>query len=128
MNEEVPPQVEQVEYVPQDGQGFQGAHDSQVPPLGDPIPNVERGIEVPEMSNREIREALIAIDRVVIMQANLNMMPMFMEITMTSRLRDFGQLNPAIFLGCKVNEDPQVFLDGVYNILSAMGVTYREKA
>ena len=32
VNEEVPPQVEQVEYIPQDGQGSQGAHDSQVPP------------------------------------------------------------------------------------------------
>ena len=35
VNEEVPPQVEQ---VPQGGQGVQ---DDQVPPQGDPIPNVE---------------------------------------------------------------------------------------
>ena len=38
-----------------------------MPPQGDPIPNVEEGIEVSEMSNREIREALIAIARAVIM-------------------------------------------------------------
>ena len=58
VNEEVPPQVEQ---VPQGGQGVQGAQDAQVPPQGDPIPNVEGGIEVLDMSNREIRKALIAI-------------------------------------------------------------------
>ena len=75
VNEEVPPQVEKVEQVPQGGQGVQGAKDAQVPPQGDRIPNVEGGIEVPEMSNREIREALIDIDRSVTMQANLNMMP-----------------------------------------------------
>ena len=56
-----PPQVEQVEQVPQGGKGIQGAQDAQVPPQGDPISNVEGGIEVPEMSNREIRESLIAI-------------------------------------------------------------------
>ena len=51
VNDEVPPQGEQ---VPQGGQGFQGAQDDQVPPQGYPIPNVEGGIEVSEMSNREI--------------------------------------------------------------------------
>ena len=73
MNEEIP-QVEQVEKVRQCGQGVQGAQDAQVPPQGDPIPNVEEGIEVLEMSNRDIR-ALISIARAVSLQANLNMMP-----------------------------------------------------
>ena len=40
MNEEIPPQVEQ---VPQDGQGVQGA---QFPPQGNHISNVEGGNEV----------------------------------------------------------------------------------
>ena len=43
VNEEVPPQVEQ---LPQGGRGVQGARDSQVPPEGDGIPDVEGGIEV----------------------------------------------------------------------------------
>ena len=47
---------------------------------------------------------------------------------MTSILRDFMRMNPPIFLGSKVGEDPQEFLDGVYKVLSAMGVTSREKA
>ena len=95
---------------------------------GDSILYVEGCIEVPEMSNREIREALIAIDRVVIMQANFNMMPRVVENIMTSRLRYFVRMNPPIFLGSKLNEDPQEFLDGVYKVLSAMGFTSMEKA
>ena len=50
-----------------------------------------------------------------------------LERTMTSRLRDFMTLNPPIFLGSKVGENPQEFLDGVYKVLSAMGVTSKDK-
>ena len=46
---------------------------------------------------------------------------------MTARLRDFVRMNPTIFLGFKENEDTQDFLDGVYKVLSVMGVTSREK-
>ena len=58
VNEEIPTQVEQVS---KGGKEVQGAQGSQVPPQGDHVPNMEEGIEVPEMSNREIRKALIAI-------------------------------------------------------------------
>ena len=124
VNEKIPSQVEQ---VPQDGHGVKGAQVDQVPLQGDPIRNVEGGIDVPEMSNRDIRETFIAIARVVTMQDNLNIMPKVVESTMTSRLRDFVRMNPPIFLGSKVNEYPQEFLDGVYKVLSAMGVISREK-
>ena len=50
MHEEIPPQVEQVEKVPQ------GA---QVPPHGNQVPIVEGGnyvpVVAPELSNRDIR-------------------------------------------------------------------------
>ena len=71
-----------------------------MPPQGDPIPNVEEGIEVLEMSNRDIREALIAIAQAVTMQANLSMVPRVnvVESTTMSRLRDFVRMNPPIFL------------------------------
>ena len=62
------------------------------------------------------------------MRVNLNMMPRVVERTITSRLRDFLRMNPPIFLGSKLNEDPQEFLHKVYKFLSAMGVTSREKA
>ncbi|KAK4724126.1 hypothetical protein R3W88_026905 [Solanum pinnatisectum] len=48
--------------------------------------------------------------------------------TMASRLRDLTRMNPPIFLGSKVNEDPQEFLEEVYKIVDAMGVTSIEKA
>ncbi|TMW95792.1 hypothetical protein EJD97_008332 [Solanum chilense] len=51
-----------------------------------------------EMSNIDIREAFIAIARPVTMHVNLNMMPRFMESTMTSRMIDFVRMNPPIFL------------------------------
>ena len=54
-----------------------------MPPQGDPIPNVDGGIKVAEMSNRDIRESLISIARAVTIQANLNMMPRVVESTMT---------------------------------------------
>ena len=47
--------------------------------------------------------------------------------TPCSRLRDFIWINPHIFLGSRVGDDSQAFLDEVYNILHSMGVTYREK-
>ena len=50
------------------------------------------------------------------------------DSTMTSILRDFVRMNHPIFLGSKVGEDPQEFLGAVYKVLSAMMVTYREKA
>ena len=37
------------------------------------------------------------------------------------------KMNPPIFLGSKVVEDPQKYLDKIYKVLSAMGVTSREK-
>ncbi|WMV18595.1 hypothetical protein MTR67_011980 [Solanum verrucosum] len=36
-------------------------------------------------------------------------------------------MNPPTFLGSKVDEDPIFFIDEVFNILDAMGVTPREK-
>ena len=50
------------------------------------------------------------------------------ESTMTSRLKDFVRINPPIFICSKVGEDPQEFLDGLYKVLTAMGVTSREEA
>ena len=114
MNGEVPPQVDQVEQVLQVRQRFQGSH---VPPQGDRSPNVEGGNEVPEIS-------LIAIAQAMTSQINLTMVPRLnvVEHNMTSRFRDFVRLNIPTFLGSKVDDDPQKFLDGVYKVLRAMGL------
>ena len=48
--------------------------------------------------------------------------------TMASHLRDFNRMNPPTFYGYKVYENPQYFIDYVYNILYAMELTTSEKA
>ena len=82
------------------------------------------------MSNGEIKEALLTLARAMITQVNRDIGPGMnvMESTMTSRLRDFVRMNPPIFLDYKVGEDSQDFLDEVYKIVHARGVTSREKA
>ena len=72
-----------------------------MPPECDHIPNVEGVIEVVEMSNREIRESLIAIARAVTMQVNLNMMPRVVESTMPSRLRNSMRMILLYFLALR---------------------------
>ncbi|XP_069145932.1 uncharacterized protein [Solanum lycopersicum] len=47
--------------------------------------------------------------------------------TMARRLRDFTRMNPSIYFGSKVDEDPQDFLDVIYKILLSMGVSTTEK-
>ena len=37
-------------------------------------------------------------------------------------------MNPPIFYGSKVEEDPQGFIDEVFKVLDAMGVSSQEKA
>ncbi|KAK4724069.1 hypothetical protein R3W88_026848 [Solanum pinnatisectum] len=48
--------------------------------------------------------------------------------TTTSRLRDFLRINPPVFLCSKMEEDPQEFVDEVYKVVDAMGVTSVKKA
>ena len=82
------------------------------------------------MSNRDIREALPSLSRSMTNQVNSSMVPRenMLESSITSRLRDFLRINPPIFLGFKVGEDPQEFIDEVYKIVHDMRVTSREKA
>ena len=114
--EEIPPKVEEVNQVPQSAQG------DQVPILGG-------GDDVPELSNRDIRKSLLPLVQARTTLVNFSTVPRVNveESNMTSRLRDFVRINPPICLGSKVGEDPHELLDGVYKVLSSMGVTSREK-
>ncbi|TMX03168.1 hypothetical protein EJD97_017896 [Solanum chilense] len=47
---------------------------------------------------------------------------------MASHLRDFTRLNPPMLFRSKSDEDPQYFLDEIYKIIYAVGVTSIEKA
>ena len=48
--------------------------------------------------------------------------------TMASHLRDVTRMNPPTSYGSKVDEDPQEFINEVYKLLYAMGVSSSEKA
>ena len=88
------------------------------------------GDDPQELINRNIRESLLALARAMTTHVNLSMVPRanVVESTMTSRLREFVRMNPHIFLGSKVGEYSQEFIDAVYKIVHAMRVTSMEKA
>ena len=48
--------------------------------------------------------------------------------TIASRIRAFTSTNPPTFYNYKVEEDPQWFIDEVFKVLYAMGVSSQEKA
>ncbi|XP_049394755.1 uncharacterized protein LOC125859061 [Solanum stenotomum] len=89
------------------------------------------------MSSEEVRSALLMIAQAVTTQSQAmpaqdtrsvetNVNPIVSNIA--SRLRDSVRMNPPVFLDSKMGEDPEEFLDEVYKIVNAMGVTSREKA
>ncbi|XP_049410542.1 uncharacterized protein LOC125873715 [Solanum stenotomum] len=88
------------------------------------------------MTNEKVRSALLMMAQAVTTQTQAmtaqatrgvesNVNPNVS--TMSSRLIDFVRMNPPRFLGFKVGEDPQEFLDELYKIVNAMGVTSIEK-
>ena len=62
-------------------------------------------------------------------QANLEVGPNVQQnaSTMSSNMRDITRMNPIILFGSKVNEDPKDFLDEVYKIYYAVGVSSNDK-
>ena len=103
-----------------------------MPPQGDQVPirGEANDVLVVPSDKREIREALLALAQAINTHVTIDIGPRVnaLKSTMTSRLREFVRMNPPIFLVSKMGEDPQEFLDGVYKVLTIMGMTSREKA
>jgi len=105
-----------------------------VPPQGNQAPQGHQGHQVPieeeVMSNVEIRTAIQSLTHVLVAQvtrdARVKANPH--ASTTASRIRDCTRMNPPTFFGSKVEEDPQGFIDEVFKVLDAMGVTSQEKA
>ncbi|XP_015078416.1 uncharacterized protein LOC107022265 [Solanum pennellii] len=82
------------------------------------------------MSNVEIRSAIHSLTQVLdtqvardtMVKVNLN------ANTTASRIRDFTRINPPTFYGSNAEEDAQGFIDEVFKVLDAMGVSSKEKA
>ncbi|XP_049357496.1 uncharacterized protein LOC125822156 [Solanum verrucosum] len=108
-------------------QGVQGLQGDQVP-----IGNQENEVPVvpPAMTNEEITVDFLTLARAMTAQDNRDVGPTVNanENMAASRLRDFVRMNPPIFLGSRIGEDLKGFLDEIYKIVNAMGVSSREKA
>ncbi|XP_049363326.1 uncharacterized protein LOC125828065 [Solanum verrucosum] len=89
----------------------------------------------PAMSNEEVRSALLMMAQAVTTQAQAMTAQAITSMThvnpivstIASRLRDFVRMSPLIFLGSKVGEDPQEFIDEVYKVVNNMKVTFIQK-
>ena len=70
----------------------------------------------PDMYNEEVRGALVSLALSMALHTNRDVGPRvnFFTSTMTSTLTDFVRMNPPTFLGFKVGEDPQEFLNEGY--------------
>ena len=60
-------------------------------------------------------------------QANQGDRPQPNTSNLAYRIWVFMRMNPPTFHGTKVDEDPHGFIDQVFNVVDAMGVTPREK-
>ena len=80
------------------------------------------------MSSIEIKSTIYSLTQVlatlVARDARVQVNPN--ASTTASRIRDFTRMNPPTFFGSRVEEDPQGFIDEVFNVLDAMGVTSKQ--
>ena len=122
------------------------AHDNKYPPQNQKVPphkQVPMGDEVsvyptPPMTDEEIRSAFLILAQAMTLQdkyITYQVQAMKDQVNhevgrrmqhYSSHLRDITRMNPLMFFGSKVDEDPQDFLDEDYKIVFAMGVTINE--
>ena len=98
-----------------------------VPP---PTPqNPQVPMEEGAMSNVEIRVTIHSLTQVLAIQVSRDTRVQVVPYgsTSTSRIRYFTRMNPPTFYVSKVEEDPQEFIDKVFMVLDAIGVSSQEK-
>ena len=82
------------------------------------------------MSNVKIRSAIHSLTHVLATQVvrDARVQVKQNDNTTASRIRYFTRMNPPTFFGSTVEENPQGFIDEVFKVLDAMGVSSQEKA
>ena len=115
------------------------SHDEQVPPLDENATVNKTPANPPPTMEAHMRSILSQMVQVMTTQAqaatvqaqamktqvnlDIALRPRQQVTTMASHLRDFSRMNHPTFYGSKVDEYPQEFIDEVYKILYAMGVS-----
>ncbi|TMW88996.1 hypothetical protein EJD97_017789 [Solanum chilense] len=92
--------------------------------------NPQVSIEEGVMSNVEIRAIIHKLTQVLATQVGRDTRVQVnpYAITTASRKMDFTRMNLPIFFGSKVKEDPKGFIDEVFKVIDAMGVSSQEEA
>lgn len=93
-------------------------------------------VNPPVMTDGEVRSSLFKMSQAITThaqaittQANREVVPRENHAsTSASFLRDFTRINPPLYFGSKVDEDPKDILDEVYKILFPMRLSTIEKA
>ncbi|XP_069155274.1 uncharacterized protein [Solanum lycopersicum] len=116
--------------------GAAAARGNQNPPQA-PAEGVAMPVNPAGLTDAEVRASLAQMAQAITMQAQamtaqVNRQDVLRENppvrSIANRLRDFTRMNPPIFTGAKISEDPQEFIDELHKILVAMGATDIEKA
>ena len=120
------------------------------PPRGDQVPHLDEDMNDdqapldPPLTDGAIRAALFQMGQAISTQAQASttqaaaimsqskreVVPRANQqvVTMVCCLTDITQIDPATFYESKVEEDPQKFIDDIYNIHYDMGLSTYEKA
>ena len=115
------------EYIVNAGATPQG---NRIPPQVHTLAIEQLSINPPAITDCEVRavffrmvQAITTQAQIITTQDNREIVPQENKHTssMASLLRDFTRINPPMFFGCKVHEDPHDFLYEVYKILFAIG-------
>ncbi|XP_070039402.1 uncharacterized protein [Nicotiana tomentosiformis] len=92
-----------------------------------PAPAPVRSAPQPDVPSQEMRDAIQLLTRLVAAQAQCQEVSIgYADRFVSARVRDFINLDHAVFTGADPNEDPQVFIDRMQRTLRVIKATVTE--